>query len=69
MLIKYKRNGKSAIQPFMESSTPQEPPPKLCGPFVSCGGCNYASNGFLCYHCEGDCLRTVEQKMKERHTR
>lgn len=68
MLVKYKRNKHSACydSDCLTSVGKITPPPRLCGPFKSCGDCPYASHGFLCYSREGDCMKTDMEKLSRR---
>lgn len=68
MLVKYKRNKRSACYDsnYLASGERIIPPPRLHGPFKSCGDCPYVSHGFLCYSREGDCLKTDMEKINHR---
>ncbi len=35
-------------------------------PFASCGACPYGADGFICYTCEGDCMKTRELEMEKK---
>lgn len=64
MLNHYKHNKAAAsgdpdCLPAYRRTAPIEP---SHGPFLSCGRCAYATHGFICYTCEGDCLKTELQK-------
>lgn len=68
MLVKYKRNKKTAYyspETLARAGKP-EPIRRPDGPFPSCGECPYASHGFVCYSREGDCMRTDLRRLDKR---
>lgn len=67
MLIKYRKGRQTACyirEDLITVSRESEPP--LSGPFPTCEGCPYPGTGFLCYTNEGNCMRTMVQKIMER---
>ncbi|MFI3326997.1 MAG: hypothetical protein R3Y35_12640, partial [Clostridia bacterium] len=67
MLVRYKKNGHPHLYdthniPIQMQATEEE----ISKPFVSCGKCNYASHGFLCFKEEGDCLKTALEKSQKK---
>ena len=66
MLVRYKKNGCPYLHdteniPIQKQATEE----KFNKPFESCGSCNYASHGFLCFREEGDCLKTDLEKCQK----
>ena len=68
MTVHYKRNRSPAYCYDMDTSYLEkaESVGRTRGPFESCGDCRYASHGFFCYGCEGDCLKTDMDKISKR---
>ena len=49
---------------------PEKPPvtPELpgCSLFDRCEGCPYPRHGFICWHSDGTCMRTDDEKRNKR---
>ena len=51
----HQKRRKAVIYP----RDPVEPsPPPVCKQFIRCKACPYATNGFICFHDAGHCIRT-----------
>ena len=68
MLVQYKRNKRTVYysSETLASAGGPEPVRRPQGPFTSCGGCPYASHGFVCYTREGDCMQTDMRRLDEK---
>ena len=68
MLVRYKKNCCPHLYdtqniPIQIKGVTEE----ITKPFESCGSCNYAYHGFLCFRKEGDCLKIVLEKISEKN--
>ncbi|MFI3326656.1 MAG: hypothetical protein R3Y35_10875 [Clostridia bacterium] len=67
MLIQYKKNGRTQLYCDDDISVQKKiVEEEISKPFESCGKCNYASHGFLCFKEEGDCLKTALEKSQKK---
>lgn len=37
----------------------------MCHEYEQCDGCNYPAHGFICWHGDGECLRTEMREVKK----
>jgi len=54
------------IQAQVNVMTMPVPEPVFCKQTDHCEGCPYPAHGFICWHGDGSCMRTDEEKRCER---
>ena len=66
--MKYESDRRSS--PLFAPTPPrEEAEPLVCRRSERCNGCPHARHGFICWHRDGNCLKTDMEEIEERKER